>query len=157
MSDFSGELTQLSSDLHNVNYFMGMNISMSPWDIIKESFSTGAWGFLLLAIAIPVLAWFTQWLGIKLTPQQPQQNAQDPTSRSMQSMNLIMPIFSAFICATLSVGVGIYWITGAIFRAVQMVFINRSMMKWDMDELIKKNLEKAAKKTAKNSKTLSMR
>ena len=149
MSDFSTELSQLSENLHNVNYFMGMNISMSPWDIIKESFSTGAWGFLLLAIAIPVLAWFTQWLGIKLTPQQPNTNAQDATSRSMQSMNLIMPIFSAFICATLSVGVGIYWITGAVFRAVQMVFINRSMMKWDMDELIQKNLEKAKKKKAK--------
>ena len=148
LSSLSSEMTQLSQDLKGVNYFMGMNISMSPWDIIKDSASTHAWGFLFLAILIPVLAWLTQWVGVKLQPQQPTDD-NNQMMNSMKSMNLIMPIFSAMICATLSVGVGIYWITGAVLRAVQMVFINRSMMKVDMEEMIKKNLEKAEKKRKK--------
>ena len=151
LSSLSSEINQLSNDLKGVNYFMGLNISMSPWDIIKDSFTTHSWGFLLLGILVPVLAWLTQWVGVKLQPQQPT-DSNDQMNSTMKSMNLIMPIFSAFICATLSFGVGIYWITGAVLRAVQMVFINRSMMKVDMDEMIKKNLEKAAKKKAKKKK-----
>ena len=144
-SSLTTDITSLSSNLKHVNYFMGMNIAMSPWDIMKESASNGSWGFLILAILIPVLAWLTQWVGVKLQPQQATDD-NNQMAATMKSMTLIMPIFSAFICATLSFGVGIYWITGAILRAVQMVFINRSMMKVDMEEMIKKNLEKAAKK-----------
>ncbi|MBR3245029.1 MAG: membrane protein insertase YidC [Lachnospiraceae bacterium] len=156
-SSLSGEISQLSDRVKDVNYFMGMNISMSPWDIIKDSFSSHAWGFLLIGIAIPVVAWLTQWIGIKLQPQQPSNNAQDQMANTMRSMNLIMPIFSAFICATLSLGVAIYWIVGAVFRAIQMIIINRSMMKVDMEEMIKKNLEKAAKKKKKKPNAVNQK
>lgn len=156
-SSLSGEISQLSERVKDVNYFMGMNISMSPWDIIKDSFSSHAWGYLLIGIAIPVVAWLTQWVAVKLTPQQPSNNAQDQMANTMKSMNLIMPIFSAFICATLSLGVAIYWIVGAVFRAIQMVFINRSMMKVDMEELIKQNLEKAAKKKKKKPNAVNQK
>lgn len=151
LSSLSSEMTKLQNDLQGVNYFMGMNISMSPWDIIKDSFTTHSWGFLFLAILVPVLAWLTQWVGVKLQPQQPTDD-NNQMMNTMKSMNLIMPIFSAMICATLSFGVGIYWIAGAVLRAVQMIFINRSMMKVDMEEMIKKNLEKAAKKKSKKKK-----
>lgn len=153
----SAEISQLSERVKDVNYFMGMNISMSPWDIIKDSFSSHAWGFLLIGIAIPVVAWLTQWIGIKLQPQQPSNNAQDQMANTMRSMNLIMPIFSAFICATLSLGVAIYWIVGAVFRAIQMIIINRKMMKIDMEEMIKQNLEKAAKKKKKKPNAVNQK
>ena len=156
-SSLSGDITQLSERVKDVNYFWGMNISMSPWDIIKDSFSSHAWGFLLIGIAIPVVAWFTQWIGIKLQPQQPSNNAQDQMANTMRSMNLIMPIFSAFICATLSLGVAIYWIVGAVFRAIQMIIINRRMMKVDMEEMIKQNLEKAAKKKKKKPNAVNQK
>ena len=139
------DINRLFEDVQHVNYFLGMNISMSPWDIIQDSFATHAWGFLFLALLVPILAWLSQWVGVKLQPQQPTDD-QNQMMNTMKSMNLIMPIFSAVICATLSLGVGIYWITGAVLRAVQMVFINRRMMKVDMEEMIKQNLEKAAKK-----------
>ncbi len=147
-SSITGEISKLEQDLTAVKSFMGMNISMSPWDIMKDSAANHAWGFLLLAILVPVLAWLTQWIGVKLQPQQPTDD-NNQMMNSMKSMNLVMPIFSAMICATLSLGVGIYWIVGAVLRAVQMVFINRSMMKVDMEEMIKKNLEKAEKKKKK--------
>ena len=156
-SSLTSDISQLSERVKDVNYFMGMNISMSPWDIIKESFTSHAWGFLLIGIAIPVVAWLTQWIGIKLMPQQPSNNSQDQMANTMKSMNLFMPIFSAFICATLSLGVAIYWIVGAVIRAIQMIFINRMMMKEDIEELIKKNLEKAAKKKKKKPNAVSQK
>ena len=47
------------------------------------------------------------------------------------------------------IGIGIYWIAGALVRSVQQVIINRHMSSIDMDEVIRKNQEKAAKKREK--------
>ena len=44
---------------------------------------------------------------------------------------------------------GLYWIAGAVVRSIQQVAINRHLDKEDMDELIKKNVEKAKKKREK--------
>ncbi len=153
-SSISTDLSALYGKAESVNWFMGMNISMSPWDVIQDSWATHSWGFLIIAIAIPVLAWFTQWIGIKLQPSQAAMTDNSPTANTMKSMNLIMPLFSAFICCTLSLGVAIYWIAGAVIRAVQMVIINRRMMKWDMDAIIAKNVAKAEEKRKKGKKTL---
>ena len=104
---------------------------------------------LIAAVLIPVLAWFTQWLNYKLMPNQnAQSDDANPMGGSMKMMNTIMPLFSAFICLSLSVGIGIYWIVGAVIRSVQMVVINRHYMKIDLNDLIEKNKEKAAKKNA---------
>ena len=68
---------------------------------------------------------------------------------SMKTMNTVMPVFSAFMCLSFSIGIGIYWIAGALVRSVQQVIINRHMSSIDMDEVIRKNQEKAAKKREK--------
>ena len=68
---------------------------------------------------------------------------------SMKTMNTVMPVFSAFMCLSFSIGIGIYWIAGALVRSVQQVVINRHMSSIDMDEVIRKNQEKAAKKREK--------
>ena len=67
----------------------------------------------------------------------------------MKSMNTVMPIMSAVFCFTLPVGIGIYWIAGAVVRSVQQVIINRSLEKEDMEDIIKKNQAKAAKRRKK--------
>ena len=46
-------------------------------------------------------------------------------------------------------GIGLYWITGSLFRIVQCIFVNRGVDKISMDELIEKNKDKAKKKNAK--------
>ena len=50
---------------------------------------------------------------------------------------------------SLPVGMGIYWIAGAIVRSIQQVVINRYVEKINLEDLIKKNQEKAKKKRAK--------
>ena len=66
-------------------------------------------------------------------------------------MNTVMPIFSAFICLTLSMGVGIYWIIGAVIRCVQQIVINRKIGKIDIEEIQAK--AQAAPVKAKPSRT----
>ena len=70
-------------------------------------------------------------------------------ANTMKTMNNIMPIMSAVFCLTLPVGMGIYWIAGAVVRSIQQLVINKHIDKIDMDELVKKNLEKVNKKREK--------
>ena len=112
---------------------------------------------LIGALAIPFLAAFTQWVNVKLMPQPASNNngnsQQDSMAASMKTMNMMMPLMSAFFCYTLPVGMGIYWIAGAVVRSVQQVIINSHIDKIDMDELIKKNQEKRKKKMEKKGVT----
>ena len=44
---------------------------------------------------------------------------------------------------------GLYWIAGSVVRSIQQVVINKHIDKMDLDEVIKKNEEKAKKKMEK--------
>ena len=150
----------LSADVDNTlalldryNNFLGLNIANSPSFTLKEAFSAGAYGMVIAALAIPVLSAVTQWLNVKLMPQQETNNnasdQQNSMMQSMKMMNMMMPIMSAFFCYTLPAGLGLYWIAGAVVRCIQQVAINKHIDKMDLDELIKKNSEKAKKKLEK--------
>lgn len=145
-------LIQSTSDaIAHVNTFLGMNISDTPMSLITSSFKSGSWLLLIAAILIPVLAYATQLFNYKLMPQPDMGN--DSTAATMKSMNLMMPLMSAFFCLTLPVGIGIYWIAGAVIRTIEQIFINRHLANMDMDEMIRKNKEIAARKQEKKKET----
>ncbi len=151
-ADISGSINQVAAKSNEINAFLGLNITESPMEIIRNNATAGgAWWLVILAVLVPVLAWFTQWINFKLMPQQ---NTEDNPmgAGSMTAMNNFFPIFSAILCLSFQVGIGIYWITGAVIRCVQMIVINRKMMKVDMEKEIEKNLEKAKKKINKKNK-----
>lgn len=149
-SSLKSTIEQTAAQSRQVNMFAGINISESPWDVIKNGIEAGTWILVIVAVLVPVLAWFTQWLNYKLMPQQTTGNPQqDSMQGSMKMMNTIMPIFSAFMCVTFSMGIGIYWIAGAVIRCIQQVVINRKIAGMDAEELVKKSQEKQAKKRAK--------
>ena len=109
---------------------------------------------IVAALAIPVLSAVTQWINVKLMPQQDTQSdnkndQQNTMMQSMKTMNMMMPIMSAIFCYTLPAGLGLYWVAGAVVRSIQQVVINRHIDKMDLDEIIKKNEVKAKKKMEK--------
>ena len=78
------------------------------------------------------------------------QNANaDAMAQQMKMMNQMMPLFSLVMCFTVPVGLGIYWIAGAVVRTVQQLLLNRHFEKVNLDDIIKKNQEKAKKKREK--------
>ncbi|MDO4617601.1 MAG: YidC/Oxa1 family membrane protein insertase [Lachnospiraceae bacterium] len=152
MSQYKGLIETTAMQAQKITSFGGIQISMSPFDVIKEGWAAKSVFKIIAAVAVPVLAWFTQWLNYKLMPQSPAaagNNANDPTAATMRSMGTTMPIFSAFLCISFSYGIGIYWIAGAVIRCIQQVVINRRIAQIDPEELVKKAQEKAAKKRAK--------
>ena len=73
----------------------------------------------------------------------------DNMARQMNMMNKTMPLFSLVMCFSVPVGLGIYWIAGAVVRSVQQFFLNRHFEKVDLEDIIKKNQEKMKKKREK--------
>lgn len=154
--DISELILSTQADVDKMNYFLGLNIADTPMQIITTAISTGAILLAIGAALIPILSGLTQWLNTKLMPTQADSqtksssNSQaDTMNATMKSMNTVMPIMSAVFCLTLPVGMGIYWIAGAVIRSIQQVIVNRKMDKVDVDELVKKNLEKINKKREK--------
>ena len=148
----SADVTNTVTKLNEYNNFLGLNIGNSPSFILKDAFATGAYLMVVAALMVPFLAAFTQWMNVKLMPQAETKgnNGQtDSVAASMKTMNIMMPIMSAVFCFTLPAGMGIYWIAGAVVRCIQQILINRHIDKIDMDELIKKNMEKREKKLEK--------
>lgn len=148
-------LKDAAASAEPINLFLGMNITESPWDLLKASWASKEYLMVFGALMIPLLAWFTQWFSYKLMPQTNQQS--DPKKNgqpsqmesSMKMMNSFMPVMSAVMCMTFSIGIGIYWIIGAVVRVVQQIVINRHLTNMDVEQVIEANQEKINKKRAK--------
>ena len=140
--------------LEKYNNFLGMNIGNSPLNIIKSAYAVGAWGLVIGAVLIPVLSAATQWISVKLMPQQPKSGNEqaDSMADSMKTMNVIMPLFSAWLCFSFPAGLGIYWIAGSVVRTIMQIVINKHIDKMNFDDIIKKNSEKSAQKLEKMKK-----
>ena len=147
-SNVGSEVDTLTPHMNKFNYFFGLNVSDTPLNIIKTSFASHAWLILVVALLIPVISYLTQMLNIKLMPQAGS-NGNDQMAQQMKTMNLMMPLFSFVMCFTVPVGLGVYWIAGAICRSVLQLFINKYFKNMDMDDIIRKNQEKAKKKREK--------
>lgn len=146
-------ITSTQAEADRMNYFLGLNIADAPLSIITSAFQAGAFLMVIGALMIPILSAVTQWLNAKLmssvSAAATNSDENNTMAGTMKTMNTVMPIMSAVFCLTLPVGMGVYWIAGAVIRSIQQVVINRHLDKMDLDELMKKNMEKLNKKREK--------
>ena len=136
-------IAENAASIERMNTFLGINLSSNPW----QGFANPS-----LAWLIPILAGLTQWLSAKLmmTNQvQPNNGEADMSSQMMKSMNVMMPLMSVFFCFSFPAAIGIYWVASSVFQILQQVVVNAYLDRVDLDEMIRKNVEKANKKRAK--------
>ena len=145
----------VQSQVNHLNYFLGLNISNSPLNIITTSFKNGSYLMMFGALLIPLFSYLSQVLNIKLMPQS-DAGTNDQMAQQMKTMNRTMPLFSLVFCFTFPVGLGIYWIASALVRGVQQFVINKQLNKMDLDVLIEKNKEKAEKKAEKRKEKMGV-
>lgn len=135
-AQFIDVMKTTAREANHINSFLGLNIADTP--SIKS-----------VSIIIPILSAATQIISTKISMAgMPQQNA-DPNSTSaqtMKTMNTTMPLVTGLMCFMFPIGVGVYWITGNIFRIIQSFVINRVFKNMDVDEMVKENLKKAKEK-----------
>ena len=132
-------IAQNADKIEQMNSFLGINLATAPFT-----------GFSNITVAwiIPILAGITQWLSTKLMSTNQTMDKDAPGAQMMNSMMITMPLMSVFFCFTLPAGIGIYWVVQGIILIFQQMFVNSYMKKVDMDELIRKNVEKMNKKRA---------
>ncbi len=138
--NISTVITQNAEKIEHMNSFFGINLATAPFTGFSNI--TVAW-------AIPVLAGLTQWLSTKLMSSAQQTDPDAPGAQMMNSMMVTMPLISVFFCFSLPAAIGIYWVVQGVLQIVQQMIVNSYMSKVDVDELIKKNVEKMNKKRAK--------
>jgi YidC/Oxa1 family membrane protein insertase len=103
--------------------FLGMNLADKPL-FDKPS----------ILWLIPILAAATSYLLTALTQAQMPQNNQSETAASINSMNKIMPLLSAFFTFSFPAGIGLYWIMSNVVRIIQQYFINFYFKKKDQND-----------------------
>lgn len=121
--------------------FLGIDLTQTPWELVTS-------GECWWAVFIPIFAGVFQWLTTKLaTVGQPKkQDDSNPLGGSMQIMNLLFPIISVVFCFMFSGALGIYWVASALVQLLIQLVVNLYLNKVDLNEMVKKNVEKMNKK-----------
>lgn len=125
-------------NLFGMYNFLGINLSVKP-------------EIMAVSVLIPILTALTQWISMKTVSNKNSNGNMDdnPAMKSMQTMNTIMPIMTGFIALSLPSALGLYWIATAVCQTIQQLLLNVYFNKIDMDEFVKKNVEKANAKRQK--------
>lgn len=135
--NLSGNVAENIDKIDQIHSFvLGINISEAP-------------GYKLSwALLIPISSALFNFLSMKLTSGNQQQG--DATANTMmKSMQITMPLMSIFICISLPAGIGIYWSVSALISLLTQLATNFYYDHVDMDAILEKQMEKAAKKKEK--------
>ena len=110
------ELTDGVSGWINVNYnFLGMDLTSTPWEAVKNFTFTAA---VIGLILIPILAGGSQLLFSWLTMKQ-QPTPDGPGAGSTKSMMYMMPLMSVYFAFIMPAALGVYWIAQSVISLVQ--------------------------------------
>ena len=132
----------------HLNNFLGINIGETPMTMLTNSLHPFSIVGIILAVIIPIMAGLAQFISVKLQPQ-PAMDENNQMAASMKTMTYTMPLISVILGFTLPAGLGLYWAVSAVVRCVQQVAINKYLQTKSLDDMIKENQEKAAKKREK--------
>ena len=147
----SDSISSTHSALSDVNYFFILNISDTPLNLIKSAWADKYFLLIIAAILVPVVSYLGQVINMKLMPttQTSGNDQSDQMAQQMQTMNKFMPLMTLFFAFTVPVGLVIYWTMGSVVRIVQQYFLNKHFEKINLEDIVEKNKEKAAKKKEK--------
>ena len=141
--------TYIQGASEKANYLFGMGSDFQ--NQFNLSIAPNANGWKHWTLMIPILSFVFQLLSMLVTPMQstgdPQQDAQ---MKSMRNTMLIMPLFSFFICLSLPMGLGVYWISSALIGFLITLGTNIYFDHCDMERIVEKSKAKAAIKNAKD-------
>lgn len=136
--------------INQLNKFFVFAINESPAKYYEAHKGSGAAVALIIALIIPVLSGLFQFLSVQISTKLNKVDMGDnPMAGSLKTMNIIMPLFSVYLCWQYDVSLGIYWMTGSLIMMVTQVLVTKYLQKIDVDTIIEENREKAAEKAAK--------
>lgn len=148
MPQVTTQIAEITTQIKKHTTFLCYNITETPIVMLKNAWSDKAIILCIAALLIPVISALTQWLSIKLMPKVTSV-AGEGTESTLKTMNAIMPLFSLVFCFTVPIGLGLYWIASAVFRAGQQFCINKYLDRKGIENIVAKSIEKAKIKEEK--------
>lgn len=135
---------EMARPIEQATVFLGIDLTRTPWELITVS-------HIWWAAAIPILAGVFQWLSTRLSQngQTKTSNDSNPMGSSMQMMNILFPIMSVVFCFMFNGGIGIYWVASSLVQLLIQLLVNAHLNKVDLNEMVKKNVEKMNAKRIK--------
>ncbi|MCL2227406.1 MAG: membrane protein insertase YidC [Oscillospiraceae bacterium] len=122
--------------LQQITFYLGMlNLGQQPlwnffWHENTDWSHTSGWLPGLVLFLIPLLSGGTQFIQQavirKVTPQMP---TQEGAGKSMQTVMLLMPLFSVYIGFTLPAALAFYWTVGTVLQIFQELWLNKRYTK----------------------------
>ena len=142
-ADLAGKL---DPNLLNIDFsFLGLNLGDQPqWNFFMNTdwSKTSVWlpalGLFLIPFISAALSWASMKLSTAINPTPAGQDAQ--TQATMNSMNLMMPLMSIWICFVMPAAMGIYWIANSVFGMIRDYVLTKIFMK----QLVIEEAERAA-------------
>ena len=118
-------VSAFADKLAPINFeFLGLNLAQQPrlffWNYIDEMGLYAAFVLFLL----PIISAALSWLQGKLT-QAMQSNDNPQAAQTAQTMNMMMPMMSVYICFIMPAAMGLYWIEQSVLGIIQEAILNR--------------------------------
>lgn len=132
----------INDNVENINdvysFIGGIDLSKAPGLVLSAAF------------AIPLLSMAFQFLSMKVTPQQKNDDpAQQASMKMMKFMMYFFPAMSFVICINVPAALGLYWATGSLLSFITTLCINIYFKHCNMERIVEKCKEKAAVKNEK--------
>ncbi len=125
---------KLDPNLLNVDFrFLGLNLGDQPkWNFFVDTdwSSPSVWLPALGLFLIPFISAGLSWLSMKVSTKMNPTTGQDPKAQaSMNTMNMMMPLMSSWICFIMPAAMGIYWIANSVFGMIRDVVLTKKYLK----------------------------
>jgi YidC/Oxa1 family membrane protein insertase len=145
-AEFVPSVAALStSEIDKANKFIVYQLNKSPSQMYSDNDVS-----LVIALIIPLLAGLFQFLSVQISTKLNNTNMGDnPMAGSMKAMNIMMPLFSIYMCWQFNTSIGLYWVAGSLIMMLQTIFVNIYLKKIDVNDIIEANKDKAVKKAEK--------
>ncbi len=140
---------KLDPNLLDIDFsFLGLNLGDQPrWNFFMNTdwSDSSVWLPALGLFLIPFISALLSWLSMKISTAINPTAGDAKTQASMNTMNLMMPLMSIWICFIMPAAMGIYWIFNSIFGIVRDVILTRIFKK----QLAVEDAERAERRSAR--------
>jgi len=134
--------------------FLGIDLGQIPTWKFWTCTTWATIGLFLIPIISGVSNWFTMWITQKFNNTvatnakgEQDKDAASAVNQSMKSMNVIMPLMSAWIGFQMPAGISIYWIAQAVFGIGQEYVLTKHYRKvYDAEDAVRQ--QRAAEQAA---------
>lgn len=138
------QFVEIVGKTQQLNSFVGFNLT-----------ETGGLGF--PEIFWPLIAggttWLQSWLMNKANEKRTIAAGGDPkknnSNQTMKTMNVVMPLMTAFFVISMPLGIGLYWIAGNIFSILQQLLIDVIVDKEEYNQAVERKRELEEKRRLK--------